>query len=226
MSARQPWAADFREVEVRTAGAGDRQQVADFLSAMDRPGLYQRHFSHGEAPNLALLRRLDAVDQRNRVALLAVGFDGRVLGHGEYVAADGGAEFALMVLPRRRAQGIGSRLLQALLDIAVAAGQQEMHGIIQAGNTQALKLTLKHGFGVVSGDDPTTVIVSRQLKPALPADPAGSDRSDASYPFPPIRHDPDRTPLHRRPGPGAPLRACGGQMQCLAADAVGGGQEA
>ncbi|WP_310449424.1 GNAT family N-acetyltransferase [Sulfuritalea sp.] len=209
MSARQPWAADFLEVEVRPAGASDRNQVAGFLAAMDRAGLYQRHFSHGEAPNLALLRRLDAVDWRDRVAVLAVGFNGQVLGHGEYVAADGRAEFALMVLPQYRAHGIGGRLLQALLGIAVAAGQQEMHGIIQAGNTQALKLTLKHGFGIVSGDDPTTVIVSRSLKPALPADPAGSDHSDVSYPLPPIRHDLDRTSLHRRPGPGAPLRARG-----------------
>ncbi|MDP3513471.1 MAG: GNAT family N-acetyltransferase [Sulfuritalea sp.] len=226
MSARQPWAVDFLEVEIRPAGAGDREQMAGFLAAMDRAGLYQRHFSHGEAPNLALLRRLDAVDRRDRVAVLAVGFDGRVLGHGEYVAADGRAEFALMVLPRHRAQGIGGRLLQALLDIAVAAGQEEMHGIIQAANTQALKLTLKHSFGVIPGDDPTTVIVSHQLKPALPADPADSAYSATSYPLPPICHDPDRTPLHRRPGPGASLRARGGQVQCVPADAVGGGQEA
>ncbi|MDZ4254802.1 MAG: GNAT family N-acetyltransferase [Sulfuritalea sp.] len=226
MSARQPWATDIPKVEVRTAGAGDRQHVAGFLAAMDRAGLYQRHFSHGEAPNQALLRRLDAVDQRDRVALLAVDLDGEVLGHGEYVAADSKAEFAFMVLPQYRAQGIGGRLLQALLDIAVAVGQEEMHGIIQAGNTQALKLTLKHGFRVIPGDDPTAVIVSRQLRPAMLAAPAGADCSTALYPFPPNRHDPDRTPLHRRPGPGAPLRARRGQMQCLAADAVGGGQEA
>ncbi|MBI3095738.1 MAG: GNAT family N-acetyltransferase [Rhodocyclales bacterium] len=226
MSARQPWAVDFLAAQVRTADAGDCEQVADFLAAMDRAGLYQRHFSHGDAPNLALLRRLEAVEQRDRVAVLAVGRDGAVLGHGEYVATDGKAEFALMVLPQHRAQGIGGGLLQALLEIALAVGQKEMHGIIQAGNTQALKLTLNHGFRVIPGDDPTAVIVSRQLRPATLADPAGADCNSAPYSFPPIRHDPDRTPLHRRPGPGAPLRARGGQMQCLAADAVGGGQEA
>ena len=61
MTARQPWAAEMTEFQLRAAIPQDRERVAGFLAAMDREGLYQRHFAHGEAPNLALLNRLDAV---------------------------------------------------------------------------------------------------------------------------------------------------------------------
>jgi len=206
VSARQPW-ADPAQMQVRAAAPKDRRRVARFLAAMDRDGLYQRHFSHGEAPNLALLSRLDAVDQCQRVAVLAVASDDEVLGHAEYVVEHGAAEFALMVLPDQRARGIGTALLQALLDLATAGGERRMHGMIQASNTRALKLVLKTGFRVVPGDDATVVIVSRDLAPSRDAAPASAAHR---YPFSLARHDPDRTPLHRRPGPGTPLRAGGG----------------
>ncbi|MDP1610775.1 MAG: GNAT family N-acetyltransferase [Sulfuritalea sp.] len=224
MSARQPWAAGLIDIQLRAASADDREAVARFLAAMDGEGLYQRHFAHGDAPNLALLSRVAAVDQRDRVVVLAVDGHGEVIAHAEYVAADARAEFALMVLPRFRALGIGRRLLQALQGIASAAGQRELHGIIQASNTGALKLTLNSGFRVIPGGDATSVIVSRQLPSADFADAewAGADR----HPIPDFHHDPDRTPLHRRLVQGTPFRARGGQVQRLAADAVGGGQEA
>lgn len=209
MSARQPW-ADPTLLQVRTADPTDRDRVARFLAAMDRGGLYERHFAHGEAPNLALLSRIDALDQRDRVAVLAVGYDGEVLGHGEYVAEHGAAEFALMVLPLVRHRGIGSRLLHALREVAAAAGQREMHGIIQASNTRALNLVRNSGFRLAPGEDRTTVLASRQLPPAPDAAQAGPV-SVADHQLPQfIRHDFDRTPLHRRPGPRAPLRAGGG----------------
>lgn len=207
MSARQPWTAELTEFQLRSATPNDRHRVMRFLAAMDREGLYQRHFAHGEAPNQALLGRIDALDQGNRVAVLAVARDGEVLGHGEYVAEHGAAEFALMVLPRSRTRGIGGRLLHALLEIAAATGQHRMHGMIQAGNRRALQLVRNQGFRVVASDDATVVIVSRDLTPRPDPTPAGpADR----YLHPFIRHDTDRAPLHRRIGPRAPLRAGGG----------------
>jgi hypothetical protein len=87
VSAREPW-ADVALRGIRAAGREDRFEVAGLLARMDRDGLYERHFAHGEAPNHALLRRLDDVDGINRVALLAVGADDTAIGHAEYVATD------------------------------------------------------------------------------------------------------------------------------------------
>jgi GNAT superfamily N-acetyltransferase len=186
---------------IRKAIPGDRNALADFLAKMDREGLYERHFAHGEAPNLALLDRLARADGRDRVVLLAVGADGTVTGHAEYVAERGGAEFALMVLPAWRDCGLGTALLKALLEVAAPAGQREMHGLIQATNTRALMVARKHGFEVRSGDDCRTVIVSCPLS-RQPAGALPGPVSDATSELPePFRHDPDRTALHRCPVP-------------------------
>jgi GNAT superfamily N-acetyltransferase len=224
VSTREPWAADLTDVWLRAANADDHAAVARFLAAMDREGLYQRHFSHGDAPNQALLDRLAAIDGRDRLVVLAVDGNGEVIAHAEYVAEHARAEFALMVLPRFRTLGVGKRLLKALLASATATGQRELHGVIQASNTGALKLTTHHGFRVIPGGDATTVIVSRQLPPADDAD--ASRAGAARHPNPELHHDPHRTPLYRRPGPGTPLRTRGRQVQRLAADTVGGGKEA
>lgn len=200
MSARQPWALDAMEIRVRSASPDDRERVARFLAAMDRDGLYQRHFAYGEAPNQALLARLAASDLRDRVGILAVGPDGEIVGHAEYVAIAGRAEYALMLLPRVRGRGLGRRLLAALVEIATAAGQCELHGIIQAGNTPALQLSLRMGFRVVPGAERTTVIVSRELAPVQLFASGQSHPNAADSPISPAPHDPDRTPLHRGPG--------------------------
>lgn len=207
-------------VQLRQAAPTDRSRVGRFLAAMDSEGLYQRHFQHGAAPSQVLLDRIDVLDQTDRVAVLAIGNDGEVVGHGEYVAAHGEAEFALMVLPLYRTRGIGRRLLRALLVIAAATGQHRMHGMIQAGNRRALQLVRSCGFGVVPGDDATVVIVSRDLMLRPDTTPA---RPDDRYPFSLTCHDFDRTPLYRRSFPRTALRAGGGQVQRVAADAFGGG---
>jgi GNAT superfamily N-acetyltransferase len=217
---------DTTEIRLCVAGADDRERVARFLAAMDRDGLYQRHFAHGEAPNRALLARLAASDLRDRVGILALDRDGEVMGHAEYVAVDGSAEYALMLLPRVRGLGLGRRLLAALLDLATATGQRELHGIIQAGNTPALQLSLRLEFRIEPGADRTTVIVSRELAPARFAASGRNRPGAADYQTPPALHDPDRTPLYRFPFPRAPFRARRRKMQCRAADAFGGGEEA
>jgi GNAT superfamily N-acetyltransferase len=226
MSARQPWAAKLTEIHLRLGSADDGERVARFLAAMDRDGLYQRHFAHGEAPNQALLARLALTDGSDRIALLALADDSEVIAHAEYVASGGSGEFALMVLPAFRATGLGRRLLGTLLEVAAAAGQRQITGIAQASNTSAVQLALKQGFRVLPGTDRTTVIVSRELVPR-PADFAsGMDTGADRQPLPLYRHDTDRTPLYRRPGPRTPLRPRGRQVQRVPADLVGSRQEA
>ncbi|MDP2134102.1 MAG: GNAT family N-acetyltransferase [Sulfuritalea sp.] len=221
MSARQSWHEATLRISLRLAAADDRERVARFLAAMDGAGLYQRHFAHGAAPNLALLARLAAIDGLDRAALLATGRDGEVLGHAEYVASGGNADYALMVLPALRGLGLGRRLLAALLQLAAAAGQLRMNGMIQAGNAPALGLASQLGFGVVPGADRTTVIVSRELVPALVPVTDGTCIGATPYSILPRINDPDRTPLHSRPGPRTSFRSRCGQVQCVAADPLG-----
>lgn len=201
MSARPPWAFAGRAATIRSAAADDRAAVATFLAAMDKDGLYQRHFAHGEAPNIALLDRLVIADGRRSVVLLALDALSRVVGHAEYVAADDSAEFALMVLPEWRGCGLGQALLDTLMARAIAAGLASLHGLIQATNTGAQQVVRKCGFAVAPGDDTRTVIVSRRMVQALPILPGPPEGSMHAATQLPSRHDPDRVPLHRCPGP-------------------------
>jgi LysR family hydrogen peroxide-inducible transcriptional activator len=193
---------------------------------MDQDGLYERHFAHGEAPNLALLRRLDEVDGRNRVALLAVGADDTAIGHAEYVATDGIAEFALIVIPGLRDRGVGRALLAALIEQGIRAGLAAMTGIILATNTRALQLSRKLGFCVQPGEDRRTVIVSRPLCTVPNLAAGSSDAGSCAVSSEPANHDPDRTALHRYPGARAAFRACCRKVFRFPADVVGGRQEA
>lgn len=183
-------------VRIRAANPGDEAALAGFLATMDRDGLYSRHFAHGDAPNLALLRRLAGVDGQDRAMLLAIGADGLPIGHAEYVAEDGTAEFALMVAPAWRNRGLGKSLLAALLKAAERAGQRDMQGLIQATNTWGLRVARQQGFGIRSGDDRRTVIISRSLAPGLAAGFSGSAPGATASSRDILRHDPDRIPLH------------------------------
>lgn len=201
MSARQPWADKLLAPTLRQASPQDREGVARFLAAMDREGLYARHFSHGEAPNQALLRRLDLLDQEERVAILALADDGAVLGHAEYVAEGGEAEFAIMLLPLLRGAGLGARLLRALVETARSAGQTRLHGVVQAANTPALQMVLRNGFHVLPGDDARVVIVSRALEAVAPTWSPSFVVAAHGQMNSARRHDSDRTPIYRRAEP-------------------------
>lgn len=201
MSARHPWATVGEGFRIRHASPADHAALADLIRNMDKPGLYERHFAHGDAPNQALLQRLAYADGRGRVVLLGVGADGTAIAHAEYVSVAANAEFALMVLPAWRGRGVGQALLGALLESAAGSNQTQMHGMIQGANTAAIQVARSLGFSVRIGDERATVIVSRHLVPVRAADPTGP-KTGASITIPiSVRHDLDRTALHRCPGP-------------------------
>ncbi len=162
MSARLPELA--LPIRIRRAGPADRRDVARMLSGMDRDGLYHRHFAHGDAPNAALLKRLDEVDGRDRMVVVAQGPDGRLVGHGEYAPDGAGVEFALMVLPAWRGRGIARAMLDELAREASAAGYAKMHGQIQAGNTAMLYLAQAVGFACEASEEPSVLMVTQALQ--------------------------------------------------------------
>jgi GNAT superfamily N-acetyltransferase len=158
MSAREPWAG----VDIRPAITTDGPAIRTFLAAMDRDGLYERHFAHGEAPNLALIDRLARLDGRQRTMFLAVGADSTVIGHAEYVADRETAEFALMLLPAFRGAGIGR---QPAGRLAVRGGSPPACKPCTASSRRPTRAPSSwHASGASTsrpGEERTTVIVSR-----------------------------------------------------------------
>lgn len=162
MSARLPELA--LPALIREADAHDRAGVARMLAAMDRDGLYQRHFAHGEGPKLALLDRLEHAAARCQVVIVAEAADGRIVGHGEYVPEGDRVEFALMVLPAWRGRGIARDILLRLAARAGAAGYREMYGLIQADNTAMLCLARQAGLANMGEAEPYVLRASLRLE--------------------------------------------------------------
>lgn len=184
---------------LRAGGHGDAAAVARFLARMDREGLYERHFAHGEAPNLALLERLRSANGADRYAALALDPTDEVVGHAEYVAEGDSAEFALLVLPEWRDRGVGRALLAELVAAARKNGLDRLHGMVMSTNTRAIVLMRRSGFDLRPGDDRRTVIVSCGLI-ERPAFRAQNHHGFAALPMETRRHDPDRASLHRCAG--------------------------
>lgn len=153
-------------VFIRPALREDRALVACFLSQLGEASHYQRHFQHGEAPDLDLLRRLDAVDYLQRMALVAVAVAGSrevAIAHAEYVVEDNRAELAMVVADGWQRRGLGSHLLRRLMHCAELAGLQEIHGQVLATNEPMIRLALRSGFRVQRGDDARLVTIRRAL---------------------------------------------------------------
>jgi acetyltransferase len=175
MLAARPYPAHLMEtwvvgsdsgVFIRPALREDHDLVARFLSGLGADSHYQRHFQHGEAPDLDLLLRLDTVDYRQRMALVAVSVAGSrevVVAHAEYVAEGEGAELAMVVADGWQRRGLGSHLLRRLMHCAALAGLKEIHGQVLATNEPMIRLARRSGFQLLRGDDARLLVIRRVL---------------------------------------------------------------
>lgn len=153
----------LQAVRTRAAGIPDREGVARLLQEMDRQGLYQRHFAHGEGPNLALLARFEQLGHGRHAMVVAHTADGHIIGHGEYAPAADGVEFALLVQPQWRRQGVARAMLKRLCRLAAAAGEPEIIGLVKADNLSMLYLARALGFLVEPSDETAVLRISRNL---------------------------------------------------------------
>jgi acetyltransferase len=79
------------------------------------------------------------------------------------------AEFALMVRSDRQRQGLGSLLLQALLDHAAQRGIGQLWGEVARDNPRMLALGARFGFTPAPNPDPTRMRLVKILSAPGPA---------------------------------------------------------
>lgn len=84
---------------------------------------------------------------------------GRVAAHGVWrVDADGCAEFALVVADARQGEGLGTRLMQALLDEASRRGLARLHAQVLRDNAAMLRLLERLGGSAETDPDDASVL--------------------------------------------------------------------
>ncbi len=116
-----------------------------------------------------MLARFTQIDYDQEMALVAfTDEEGRPVQQGvaRYTINqdETSCEFAIVVSDRRRHQGIGTRLMEALMDAARAHDLSVMEGTVLAENKAMLQLMKELGFTREQvADDPSVVLVQRQL---------------------------------------------------------------
>jgi acetyltransferase len=142
---------DGRPFSIRPIGAQDAQRDRDFLMRLSEDSRYKRMMGVCRDPSPELIDRFVHVDRHGSMAFVAVvgaGTAESIIGAARYAAPAGSqdAEFAIAVADEWQSRGVGSALLQALLEYARSQGLRRLQGVVLANNGRMLQFARKHAF--------------------------------------------------------------------------------
>jgi acetyltransferase len=160
---------DGTNITIRPIRPEDATIEQEFVRRLSPEAKYFRFMSALSELTEDMLVRFTQLDYHRELALIAVaGAPGAEteLAVARYVTNPDGqsCEFAIVVADEWQRHGIGSRLLNALMDAARQRGFREMTGEILASNRHMLDLVSKLGFRVQTrAEDSRVKTVSRSL---------------------------------------------------------------
>lgn len=144
----------------------DGVELRRFFYRLSPETIYRRFHSPLARPEQAQPQRLLDIDHRDREAVVAV-LDGEIIGVARYARGSGSdaAEVAIVVADDWQRQGVGTRMLGALYELAEQAGIRQFTYSMQADNRAVVRLLrrfhpdaeLTHSQGIYE----TTVPVTR-----------------------------------------------------------------
>lgn len=161
--------ADGTNIVIRPIRPEDAEIEQTFVRGLSERAKYFRFVETLQELTPAMLIRFTQIDYDREMALIAVTEDGGKeveIGVARYVTNPDGetCEFALVVADAWQRKGIGSGLMDRLMDIAKTRGLKTMEGEVLANNEDMLGLVRHLGFSVRSGpDDPGLRRVAKRL---------------------------------------------------------------
>ena len=166
------------EVLLRPIRPDDAEMLQALVKGLTPESRYLRFASAITELPAPLLSRLTLIDYDREMALVAVSVDKRSGPDGEPVEHERivgvsrcitnpdqtSCEFSLLVADDFAGRGLGSRLMEAIIDVAREKGLAEIEGLVLAQNAPMLRLMKSLGFGVKPfEEDPDFRLVSRSL---------------------------------------------------------------
>lgn len=166
------------EYTVRPIHPTDAQMLQTLVQSLSQESRYFRFVSSMTQLPPAMLARFTLIDYDREMALVAVykqrsaATDGsiveteRVIGVSRYVTNpdQSSCEFSLVVADDFAGKGIGSRLMEAIMEVAREKGLAEMEGLVLVNNPNMLKLMRSLGFTVKAfPEDPDFRLVTHAL---------------------------------------------------------------
>jgi acetyltransferase len=161
--------ADGTDMTIRPIRPEDADIEQEFVRNLSPEARYFRFMQTIEELTPEMLVRFTQLDYSREMALIAVIRENnrRVqLGVARYMTNPDGrsCEFAIAVSDRRSRMGIGSQLMEAMMEAARSQGIHVIEGEVLADNQRMLSLMKGLGFAVrPSPDDPGLRIVERWL---------------------------------------------------------------
>jgi len=163
---------------LRPIHPGDGQMLQELVQHLSPQSRYFRFASWFTELPASMLSRFTLIDYDREMALVAVlkertaDADGeiseteRIVGVSRYITNpdQSTCEFSLVVADEFSGKGIGSRLMEAIIDAAREKGLSEIDGLVLAANADMLKLMKKLGFAIkFFPEDPDFKLVSYML---------------------------------------------------------------
>lgn len=158
---------DGRRVLLRPVDAGDAGLVQSFVRALSPQSRRSRFLCGLTELPLYVLRRLTQPNEPKEFGLLAVagGPDApSIVGMAQYaLEGPGRAEFSVAVADAWQRQGLGTRLVRALISHASGLGIETLCAVMLAENQAMLALSERLGFPVIGNPEPGLVQVEKPL---------------------------------------------------------------
>jgi len=163
---------------VRPIHPNDAQMLQDLVQHLTPESRYFRFVSWMPELPPSMLARFTLIDYDREMALVAVlkersvGSDGeiaeteRIVGVSRYVTNldQSSCEFSLVVADDFTGKGLGSRLMECIMEVAREKGLAEIEGLVLAKNPGMLKLMKSLGFSVKPfAEDPDFMLVTHPL---------------------------------------------------------------
>ncbi|MEW6470831.1 MAG: GNAT family N-acetyltransferase [Actinomycetota bacterium] len=161
-----------RTVTLRRLVSADVDGLDALYRSLPRQDRYQRFFVEYAPPRRTVQGYVSRLHQRG-FGVVAVTVDGNIAAEAGYaLRADGDGEFGITVAPDWR--GLGSALLDSVVEQATAAGVPGLQADVLADNRAMLALAAKRGFALISTPDYTLVRIAIGTAIAVPPWPAGT----------------------------------------------------
>ena len=144
--------ADGRPLLIRPLAARDADLLQEFIRGLSTHSRYQRFQSTLHELSPELLGKLKTVDYRHSMAFAAIVFEHghrRIVGEARYAPAidrPGAVEFGLAVADAWQRQGLGSLLLEKLIQHSERSDITLIQGDVLHDNAAMLHLTRQLGF--------------------------------------------------------------------------------
>jgi len=149
---------------IRELRPADAPRVQEFVRRLSLQSRRMRFFSPISELAPRQLERVTSGSGPDDLNLGAFDAAGRIVGLAQYVVEDdASAEFGVVVDDALQRSGLGTRLVDRLLERARARGLAALHGVVLGDNWPMLGLAAKLGFELSEDADPTLMRVEKTI---------------------------------------------------------------